>query len=61
MSKKKMLRNGGEVMYNDLTKTRDHLERLSKEKDTDNGWNNHGFTICQDRYNHVVAQGNIAY
>ena len=43
------LRNGGEVMYNDLTKTKEHPNRSS------NDWNEHGFTIAPELYYHVVT------
>lgn len=44
-------RNGGEVIYNDLTKVREHPNRSSYE------WNNHGFTIALDSdYQTVTAQ-----
>lgn len=43
------LRNGGEVMYNDLTKPRQHPNRSS------NDWNEHGFTVAPELYYHVVA------
>ena len=39
---KNLLRNGGEVMYNDLTKPREHPQR------SENDWNEHGFTIALD-------------
>ena len=43
------LRNGGEVMYNDLTKLRQHPNRSSDD------WNEHGFTIAPELYYHVVS------
>ncbi len=48
-----MLRNGGEVYYNLLTKEYNHPER-------DNlNWNNHGFTVVRDTNLNVVPQGKI--
>lgn len=47
------LRNGGEVIFNDLTKTREHPQRPSKK------WNSHGFTVCRDNSINVIPQGKI--
>ena len=44
------LRNGGEVMYNDLTKPRKHIQR------SENDWNEHGFTIALENSYHTVTQ-----
>lgn len=44
------LRNGGEVMYNDLTKPRKHPQR------SENDWNEHGFTIALENSYHTVTQ-----
>lgn len=43
-------RNGGEVMYNDLTKPREHPQRSK------NDWNEHGFTIALENSYHTVTQ-----
>ena len=47
---KNLLRNGGEVMYNDLTKPRKHTQR------SENDWNEHGFTIALENSYHTVTQ-----
>ena len=47
---KNLLRNGGEVMYNDLTKPRKHPQR------SENDWNEHGFTIALENSYHTVTQ-----
>ena len=47
---KNLLRNGGEVMYNDLTKSRKHPQR------SENDWNEHGFTIALENSYHTVTQ-----
>ena len=54
-----MLRNGGELAYNNLTKEWEHPERISQEKDIEHGWSNHGFTICRDNDFHVVSGGKL--
>lgn len=43
-------RNGGEVMYNDLTKPRKHPQR------SENDWNEHGFTIASENEYQTVTQ-----
>ena len=43
-------RNGGEVMYNDLTKPREHPNRNNET------WNEHGFTISTKNQYQVVSQ-----
>ena len=43
-------RNGGEVMYNDLTKPREHPTRNNET------WNEHGFTISTKSQYQVVSQ-----
>ena len=47
------LRNGGEVMYNDLTKPKKHPNRSSDM------WNEHGFTISTDLYVHTCQQAKL--
>ena len=47
---KNLLRNGGEVMYNDLTKPRKHPQL------SENDWNEHGFTIALENSYHTVTQ-----
>ena len=47
---KNLLRNGGEVMYNDLTKPRKHPQR------SENDWNEHGFTIALENEYQTVTQ-----
>ena len=47
---KNLLRNGGEVMYNDLTKPRKHPQR------SENDWNEHGLTIALENSYHTVTQ-----
>ena len=47
------LRNGGEVMYNDLTKPRQHISRNPQE------WNEHGFTVSNNLKYHTVTQQKI--
>ena len=49
------LRNGGEICFNNLTKEWEHPERVSSDKDSEIGWNKHGFTVCQDQNLHVVS------
>ena len=46
-------RNGGEVMYNDLSKPRKHPTRSSSK------WNEHGFTIALERDYQTCQQGKI--
>lgn len=53
------LRNGGELAYNNLTKEWEHPERKSIQKDVDNGWNPHGFTVCRDSSLHVISSAKI--
>ena len=53
------LRNGGELAYNNLTKEWVHPERKSQEKDMENGWNPHGFTVCNDMSLQVVSSCKI--
>lgn len=53
------LRNGGEVAYNNLTKEWIHPERVSIDKDSENGWNPHGFTVCNERDLHVASSQKI--
>lgn len=48
-----MLRNGGEVYYNLLTKEYYHTERNNSD------WNYHGFTVVRDINLNVVPQGKI--
>ena len=43
------LRNGGETIYNDLTKPRQHLERSAES------WNEHGFTVANELQYHTVS------
>ena len=50
---KNLLRNGGEVMYNDLTKPRKHPQR------SENEWNEHGFTVSNNLKYHTVTQQKI--
>lgn len=50
---KNLLRNGGEVMYNDLTKPRKHSQR------SENEWNEHGFTVSNNLKYHTVTQQKI--
>lgn len=57
--KKYLLRNGGERDYNNLTKVWDHPERRSNLSDSENGWNNHGFTVCLENDLHVVPQAKL--
>lgn len=46
-----MLRNGGEVMHNDLTKSRQHPQRNHLD------WNEHGFTVAiENEYQTVTTQ-----
>ena len=59
MNFKKLLRNGGELAYNNLTKQWYHPERTSIEEDIDNGWNSHGFTICLENDLQVVSQAKL--
>lgn len=47
------LRNGGEVMYNDLTKPKQHPNRDNDE------WNEHGFTVAPELYYQVISQQKI--
>lgn len=47
------LRNGGEVMYADLTKPREHNNR-PKDK-----WNSHGFTVSNDKEYQVVNEAKL--
>ena len=47
------LRNGGEVMYNDLTKPKIHPERSSEM------WNEHGFTISIKNEYQTVSQAKL--
>ena len=47
------LRNGGEVMYNDLTKPRVHPQRSSET------WNEHGFTISIKNEYQTVSQAKL--
>lgn len=47
------LRNGGEVMYNDLTKEFIHPMRSSRM------WNKHGFTVCKELDLHIVADNKV--
>lgn len=47
------LRNGGEVIYNDLTKPREHPNR---QKET---WNEHGFTIATESYYQTATQAKL--
>ena len=49
------LRNGGEVCYNNITKEWEHPERISSEKNSEIGWNKHGFTVCYDQSLHVIS------
>lgn len=53
------LRNGGERDYNNLTKIWNHPERPSIENNPEIGWNNHGFTVCEDINLHVVPSGKL--
>lgn len=53
------LRNGGEICFNNLTKEWEHPERVSQDKDQENGWNPHGFTIAIDNNLHVVSSGKL--
>ena len=50
---KNLLRNGGEVMYNDLTKPRKHPQR------SENDWNEHGFTVSNNLKYHTITQQKI--
>ena len=50
---KNLLRNGGEVMYNDLTKPRKHPQR------SENEWNEHGFTVSNNLKYHTITQQKI--
>ena len=50
---KNLLRNGGEVMYNDLTKPRKHSQR------SENEWNEHGFTVSNNLKYHTITQQKI--
>ena len=50
---KNLLRNGGEVMYNDLTKPRKHSQR------SENEWNEHGFTVSTNLKYHTITQQKI--
>ena len=45
-------RNGGETIFNDLTKPRENYERGS-------AWNKHGFTVINEMEYHVVAPQKI--
>ena len=47
------LRNGGEVMYNDLTKPKKHPNRSSEN------WNEHGFTIAVESAYHTSQQAKL--
>lgn len=53
------LRNGGEVMYNDLTKERAHPQRASILDNTVDGWNSHGFTVSNETNLQVVSSGKL--
>lgn len=53
------LRNGGEVMYNDLTKEREHPRRPNIYENPENGWNSHGFTVSNENELQTVSSAKI--
>lgn len=53
------LRNGGEVMYNDLTKERTHNKRPNMFENPENGWNSHGFTVSNENELQVVSSAKL--
>lgn len=53
------LRNGGELAFNNLTKSWKHPERSQFNHETGIGWNEHGFTVCGDIRLHVVPQAKV--